>query len=74
MEEELYDVDVRSLEVTGLIADGVQSPRIVRSADGRAAVWIGVVDDLWELGRPRGTGDRGGRHSCRPAFLRIPIC
>ena len=38
------------------IADGVQSPRIVRSADGRAAVWVGVVDDLWELGRPRGTG------------------
>jgi hypothetical protein len=43
------------LMMTG-IADGVQSPRIVRSADGRAAVWLGVVDDLWELGRPRGTG------------------
>ena len=35
------------------IADGVQSPRIVRSADGRAAGWIGVVvDDLWEQGCP----------------------
>ena len=38
------------------IAESVQSLRIVRSADGRAAVWVGVVDDLWELGRPRGTG------------------
>jgi hypothetical protein len=46
----------RGLLVMTGIADGVQSPRIVRSADGRAAVWVGVVDDLWELGRPRGTG------------------
>jgi hypothetical protein len=43
------------LVMTGIV-DGVQSPRIVRSADGRAAVWVGVVDDLWELGRPHGTG------------------
>ena len=41
--------------MTGIV-DGLQSPRIVRSADGRAAVWVGVVDDLWELGRPRGSG------------------
>jgi hypothetical protein len=46
----------RGLLVMTGIADGVQSPRIVRSADGQAAVWVGVVDDLWELGRPRGTG------------------
>jgi hypothetical protein len=38
------------------VADGMQSPRIVRSADGRAALWVGVVDDLWGLGRARGTG------------------
>ena len=29
---------------------------VVRSADGVAAVWVGVVDDLWEFGRPRGSG------------------
>ena len=46
----------RGLLVMTGIAEGVQSPRIVRSADGRAAVWVGVVDDLWELGRRRGTG------------------
>lgn len=46
----------RGLLVMTGVADGVQSPRIIRSADGRAAVWAGVVDDLWDFGRPRGTG------------------
>jgi hypothetical protein len=46
----------RGLLVMTGIADGVTSPRIVRSADGRAAVWVGAVDDLWEFGRPRGSG------------------
>src|SRR5690606_6573419 len=26
------------------------------SDDGRAAVWAGVIDDLWKLGRPTGHG------------------
>ena len=43
------------LLLTGLDADTV-SDRIIRSADGKAAVWAGVVDDLWELGKPRGHG------------------
>lgn len=29
---------------------------VIRSADGRAAVWVGAADDLWKLGRPRGHG------------------
>ena len=29
---------------------------IIRSRDGKAAVWAGVVDDLWKLGKPRGVG------------------
>jgi hypothetical protein len=40
---------------TGLDAD-TRSERIFRSADGKAAVWAGVVDDLWKLGKPRGHG------------------
>ncbi len=40
---------------TGIDAD-TMSGRIFRSADGRAAVWAGVVDDLWKLGKPRGRG------------------
>ena len=40
---------------TGLDAD-TKSEHIVRSADGKVALWAGVVDDLWKLGKPRGQG------------------
>ena len=43
------------LLLTGLDAD-TTGDRIIRSSDGRAAVWVGVVDDLWRLGKPRGHG------------------
>lgn len=32
------------------------SKHIFRNEDGKAAVWAGVVDDLWKLGKPRGNG------------------
>jgi hypothetical protein len=31
-------------------------PHIVVSDDRRAAVWVGVIDDLWKLGKPTGRG------------------
>ncbi len=40
---------------TGVDSD-TQSDHIFRSADGVAAVWAGVIDDLWQLGKPRGEG------------------
>lgn len=40
---------------TGLDPATVSS-HIFRSADGKAAVWAGVIDDLWKLGKPRGRG------------------
>ncbi|MDZ8119121.1 hypothetical protein [Pontiella agarivorans] len=33
-----------------------ESDHIFRSSDGKAAVWAGVVDDLWKLGKVRGHG------------------
>jgi hypothetical protein len=42
------------IALTG-VEPGATGDRIVRSADG-AALWLGVIDDLWQLGRPRGTG------------------
>jgi hypothetical protein len=30
--------------------------RVVRSEDGRVALWFGDIDDLWKLGKPTGTG------------------
>ena len=32
------------------------NPHLVRSRDGRCALWVGAVDDLWQLGKPRGFG------------------
>jgi len=29
---------------------------VLRSDDGKAAVWVGVIDDLWKLGKPTGQG------------------
>lgn len=34
----------------------VESAHIVRSDDGRAALWVGAVDDVWKLGKVRGRG------------------
>lgn len=40
---------------TGLDAE-TKGQHIIRSADGKAAIWAGVVDDMWKLGKPRGQG------------------
>jgi hypothetical protein len=32
------------------------NPHVVRSEDGKAAVWAGVVDDLWKFGKAVGQG------------------
>lgn len=33
-----------------------KNERIIKSDDGKAAVWAGVIDDLWQLGKPVGVG------------------
>ena len=35
---------------------GKDNPHIIISEDGKAAVWAGVIDDLWKLGKPKGEG------------------
>jgi hypothetical protein len=42
------------LFLTGL--NGNDNDRVIKSADGAAAVWAGAIDDLWRLGKPRGEG------------------
>jgi len=32
------------------------NPHIIKSDDGACALWCGTIDDLWELGKPRGIG------------------
>jgi hypothetical protein len=44
------------LVITGLNKDVKPGEHIVVSDDGKAAVWLGVIDDLWEMGKPVGEG------------------
>lgn len=46
----------RGLLVLTGIDDGEGNRHIIRSDDGLAAIWVGAVDDLWRLGKPRGEG------------------
>ena len=38
------------------LASTTVDPHVVRSTDGRVALWVGALDDLWRLGKPRGVG------------------
>ncbi|MFO7369584.1 MAG: hypothetical protein R6X09_04865 [Bacteroidales bacterium] len=45
------------LIITGLnTRSGKKNPHIIISDDGQAAVWAGVIDDLWKMGKPTGKG------------------
>ena len=45
------------LVISGLgMEAGTENPHIVRSDDGKCALWCGVIDDLWSLGKVRGVG------------------
>jgi hypothetical protein len=45
------------LVMTGIDpAAGKDNPHVIVSQDGKAAVWAGVIDDLWKMGKPTGRG------------------
>ena len=45
------------LIMTGLDPQaGKDNPHVIVSDDGKAAVWAGVIDDLWKMGKPTGRG------------------
>ena len=46
----------RGLLVLSGIAADARGEHIMRSDDGQCALWAGVVDDLWQFGKPRGVG------------------
>jgi hypothetical protein len=47
----------RGLTVMSVAAAGAAgNDRLVRSSGGRAALWLGISDDLWQLGKVRGEG------------------
>jgi hypothetical protein len=46
----------RGLTVMSGVQAGAKGERIVRSDDGKAALWVGVSDELWRFGKARGEG------------------
>ncbi|HET6557684.1 MAG TPA: hypothetical protein VFG54_10250 [Prolixibacteraceae bacterium] len=45
------------LIMTGIDNEAAKgNPHIVTSSDGKAAVWAGTIDDLWQAGKPVGEG------------------
>ena len=44
------------LVLSGIDATVKDNRHVIRSEDGKAAVWVGAADDLWKLGKPRGFG------------------
>ena len=42
--------------MSGIQPDVPAGEHIIRSDDGKAALWAGAIDDLWKLGKPRGKG------------------
>ena len=45
------------LVLTGIDpAASAGNSHVILSKDKRAAVWVGVIDDLWKMGKPRGHG------------------
>ncbi|OYV04179.1 MAG: hypothetical protein CFE26_18280, partial [Verrucomicrobiales bacterium VVV1] len=38
------------------IKEAGNNPHILRSDDGKTALWAGVIDDVWKFGKPRGKG------------------
>lgn len=44
------------LVLTGVLDDAPATDKLVRNADGTAALWLGEIDDLWRMGEPRGKG------------------
>jgi len=42
--------------LTGVLDDAPESDSLVKNPDDSAALWLGEVDDLWQMGEPRGVG------------------
>lgn len=61
-----------------LVLTGLQSqlagddPHVIQSADRKAAVWLGSVDDLWKFGTPRGIGGPWTKTAVRPGDVSDP--
>jgi len=44
------------LVLSGVSTTETDNKHIIKSDDGKAAVWVGTIDDAWKIGKPRGHG------------------
>lgn len=45
------------LVISGVdLAQAGDNRHVIRSSDGKTGLWVGAIDDLWELGKPVGSG------------------
>jgi hypothetical protein len=45
------------LVISGVdLAAAGENRHVIRSTDGKTGLWVGAIDDLWELGKPVGSG------------------
>lgn len=59
--------------LTGIdMSSGKDNNHIVISDDGKAAVWVGVIDDLWKLGKPVGEGGPWKNNSVKAGVCSDP--
>jgi len=42
--------------MSGVQKEAFDLEHIIRSEDGKAALWVGAIDDVWSLGKPVGKG------------------
>ncbi len=52
--------------ISGISADAPESEHIIKSDDGKVALWVGVIDDLWKFGKPTGFGGPWKETSVEP--------
>lgn len=55
----------RGLLVMSGVSESAKSDHLIRAEDGKCALWVGAVDDLWAFGKPRGTGGPWNRTSVK---------
>jgi len=60
------------LVISGNAAAAQPDRHYFRSADGRAGVWLGGIDDLWQLGKPVGQGGPWAQTAVKAGELSDP--
>ncbi len=51
------------LVLSGLVPTPIPNPHVITSEDRKTALWVGAIDDVWRLGKPRGEGGPWLRHA-----------